>query len=143
MIATDRVFQAPAAASQLLDSGTVRRLFVGRGLNLQSTADQVLAKQFSGTLYRITDIFAVGKSGGASVVCAGGIYTDVSKGGSVLVSAAQSWIGVSAAGKLTQATLAALLGTDAQSAGTLYFSLTTGSTAAATADVFVYGQVLD
>jgi hypothetical protein len=137
------VMQPPASAGPGLEFGAVRRLFVGRSMDLQSTADQVMSKQFSGTLYRITDIVAVGKTGGASVACLGGIYTATSKGGSVLVSAAQSWLGVSAADKMAQATLAGLLSTDAQTVATLYFSLTTGSTAACTADVFVYGQILD
>lgn len=118
-------------------------LFVGRGLDFQSTADQALAKQFTGTNFVITSVQAARKTGGATVVCAGGIYTAAAKGGSALVAAAQSWIGLSGAGKIAQATLAAIVGTDAQSAATLYLSLTTGSTAAVTADLFVFGVIVD
>lgn len=121
----------------------VQRLFVGRGLDLQSAADQPLSKVFDGQRFIVTDILACGRSGGATVACLGGIYTEPAKGGSVLVAASQSWLGISATGKLTQATLAGLLATDEQSAAQLYFSLTTGSTAAATADLFVFGITTD
>lgn len=124
-------------------SGNMQRLFIARSVDLQSTADQILTKVFRGTTYVVTSVIAVGKSGGATVACVGGIYTAAAKGGSALVAAGQSWIGVSAAGKMTQATLAALVGTDAQTAAPLYFSLTTGSIAAATADLHLFGVVLD
>ena len=120
-----------------------QRLFVGRGLNLQSTADQALTKVFVGTAYSITAAIAVAKTGGATVVCVGGIYTAASKGGNALIGAAQSWIGLSAANKRVSATLAGIVDTDIQTAATLYFSLTTGSTAAATCDLFVLGLILD
>jgi len=123
-------------------AGTQQLLFIKRGANLQSTADQALTKQFSGTNYVITKVLAVTKSGGATVACAGGLYTAASKGGSALVAATQSWLGASAAGKAVDATLAAVVGTDVQSA-TPIFSLTTGSTAAATADLFVFGLIVD
>lgn len=126
---------APSSLQQLL--------FVGRGLDFQSTADQALAKQFSGTNFIITKVVAVRKTGGATVAAAGGIYTAAAKGGSALVAATQSWINLSGAGKIVDATLAALLGTDVQSASPLYLSLTTGSTGAVTADVFIFGIVVD
>lgn len=118
-------------------------LFAGRGLNFQSTSDQQLIKQFIGTNYVITKIIAVRKSGGATIACAGGIYTATAKGGSALVAAAQSWLGLSGAGKIVDATLAALIATDVQSANPIYLSLTTGSTAAVTGDVLVFGIVAD
>jgi hypothetical protein len=120
-----------------------QRLFVGRGLNLQSTTDQPLNKVFDGTRFIVSQILACGRGGGASVACLGGIYTGPGKTGSVLVASGQSWLGVSAAGKLVQPTPAALLSPDEQSAGLLYFSLTTGSIAAATADLFVFGVITD
>lgn len=117
-------------------------LFVGRALDFQLTTDQALTKMFTGTNYRVTDICAVRKTGGGSVACAGGIYTAAAKGGSAVVGVAQSWVAL-AAGKIVAATLAALVATDILSAAALYLSLTTGSTAAVTADVFVYGYVID
>lgn len=114
-------------------------LFIGRGLNFQSTADQALAKQFTGTKYRITDIVAVCKTGGGSVVCAGGIYDTAAKGGNAVVAAAQSWVALGA-GIIVIPTLAVVT---AILSGTLILSLTTGSTAAVTADVFVFGYIID
>lgn len=123
-------------------ANTQQVLFVLRSADLQSLADQVFVKKHGGTLYRITDVFSVLKTGGATVVCAGGIYTAASKGGVALIAAAQSWIGLSGAGKTTSATLAAVISTDAQSA-TPILALTTGSTATATADVFIVGYIVD
>jgi len=136
MIRTEQPLSAlPAAQVQQL-------LFVGRGLNFQSTADQALTRVFAGTSYIVTNVIAVRKAGGATVSVLGGIYTAAAKGGSAVVGAVQSWIGLSGAGKATTATLAALALTDVLSSD-LTLSLTTGSTGAVTADVFVYGVVVD
>jgi hypothetical protein len=115
-------------------------LFVGRGLNFQLTTDQVLTKVFGGTKYRILDVCAAWKSGGASVVCAGGLYDAAAKGGNALVAAAQSWVTL-ASGIIVPAVIGVT--SVLESTGTLYLSLTTGSTAACTADLFVYGYALD
>lgn len=134
----------PRTSIGLIEARNVQQLlFEGRGIDFQSVADQGLTKRFSGVAYRITQIVAVRRSGGASVVCAGGIYTAAARSGNALVSAAQSWIGLSGAGKLVDAVLTALTGTDIQTANPIYLSLTTGSTAAVTADVFIYGVILD
>ena len=117
-------------------------LFVGRALNFALTTDQELSKLFPGANYVVSEIVAVRKSGGASVACTGGVYDAASKGGNAIVAATQSWLTL-AAGKLVKALLAAVAGTDILTAATLYLSLTTGSTAAVTADLFVYGYNLD
>jgi hypothetical protein len=116
-------------------------LFVLRGADMQSTSDQQFSKIFSGTNYRITDIIAVRKTGGASVACAGGIYDAASKGGSAVVGVAQSWVTLAANVNVVP-TLAAVNATALLSA-TPYLSLTTGSTAACTADVFITGYCID
>jgi len=125
---------APASMGQVL--------FVGRGLNFQLATDQQLTKIFAGTNYKITDIIAVRKTGGASVACAGGVYDAASKGGNAIVGVAQSWVTLAANVNVT-ATLAALVQTTLTSSATVYLSLTTGSTAAVTADVFIFGYVID
>ena len=117
-------------------------LFVLRSANMQSTADQAFSKLFSGTRYVITKVTALRKTGGTSVACAGGIYTEAAKAGSMLVDVTQSWVALTGAEKIVSATLPALIGTDAQTA-TPYLSLTTGSTAAATADLFIHGVCVD
>lgn len=117
-------------------------LFVLRGADMQSTADQVFTKLGSFTNYVVSEVVAKRKSGGASVACLGGIYNAAAKGGDALIAAAQSWVALTVAGKIVKATLAAVLGSDLQTA-TPILSLSTGSTAAATADVFIYGYVVD
>lgn len=117
-------------------------LFVLRGANMQSTADQTFTRVFSGVNYKITNVLARRVSGGASVACAGGIYTAAAKAGTALIAAVQSWVALTGASKIVEATLPAVLGTDVQT-DTPILSLTTGSTAAATADIYIYGLVLD
>ena len=117
----------PASFQQLL--------FKGSALNFQSTSDQPLTKAYGGSAYTVTGIFARQRSGGASVICAGGIYDAASKGGNAWVAAAQSWVTL-ASGVIVPGVVAltATLGVN-----NLILSLTTGSTAACTADVYVFG----
>lgn len=116
-------------------------LFVIRSANMQLTTDQALTKSFTGTKYRVTDVIAVRKTGAASIACAGGIYDAATKGGNALVATAQSWITLATAINVVP-TLAAVAATTVLDP-TLYLSLTTGSTAACTADIFVYGYIVD
>lgn len=132
----------PQTTTATPNSGLGQILFIGRGLNFQLTTDQTLTKRFQGTNYRITDIIAVRRSGAASGACVGGIYTAASKGGTAIVAATQSWLTLAANVNVT-ATLAAANNTTLLSANTLYLSLTTGSTGAVTADVFVFGYIID
>lgn len=121
----------------LTSGGVQQLLFRKTAADMQSTADQVFTKVFSGTNYFVTAIVARQRTGGASVACAGGIYTGAAKTGDQIVAVAQSWVTLAAA-VIVQATLAALVGTNLESA-TPFLSLTTGSTAACTADVYIYG----
>lgn len=116
-------------------------LFVLGSANMQSTADQAFVKVRSFTTYVIDKVVCVGVTGGATVACAGGIYGGASKTGNIYVAAAQSWLGVSAANKLVTATLAALPGTDV-TGETPILSLTTGSTAACTAKLLIFGHAV-
>ena len=113
------------------------------GANMQSTADQAFTKMFPGTAYLVSDIVAVRRSGGTTVACAGGVCDAAAKGGNAIVAAGQSWLNLSAANKIVKATLAAIAGTDAFVAATAFLSLTTGSTAAATADLYIFGYNAD
>lgn len=120
---------------------SMQLLFVGRNLNMQSASDQEMARVFGGTNAMATLVIAVQKSGAGSVTCAGGVYTALSKGGSALVSAVQSWVTLASGVQVT-----AVMAGVAQTALTgpeLFLSLTTGSTGALTADMFVFGVVLD
>lgn len=122
-------------------TGANQLLFKLTAANMQLTTDQAFTKLFTGTNYVITHVFANTASGGTSVACAGGIYTAAAKAGSALIAAVQSWVTLTAAGKIVNAALAAVVGTDLQSA-TPILSLTTGSTAAATADIYIFGAVI-
>lgn len=112
-------------------------LFVLRGANMQSTSDQAFSKVFAGQNYLVTNIIARQRTGACSVACAGGIYDTAAKGGNAVVAASQSWVTL-AAGVIVVAALAGLNSTTLL-ANNLIFSLTTGSTAACTADLLVYG----
>lgn len=129
------------AASSLAPSQAEQTLFVLRSADFQLVTDQQFTKLFAGTNYQITNIIATRKTGGASVACAGGIYSAASKAGNALVAAAQNWVTL-AANVNVVATLAAVAST-ALCNTTPFLSLTTGSTAAITADVFIVGYVID
>jgi hypothetical protein len=125
------------ALSGMTPAGMSQLLFRLSGANMQSTADQIFTKIYSGTSYFITSIVARQRTGAATVACAGGIYTGAAKTGDQLVALAQSWVTL-AAGVIVQPTLAALIATNLETA-TPILSLTTGSTGACTADIFIYG----
>lgn len=125
------------AAFPLAPSGIQQLLHVLRAGNFAITTDQPFTKVFGGTNYLVTNVVARQRSGGASVACVGGIYDTAAKGGNALVAAAQSWVTL-ASGVIVSATLAGLIGTTLLT-NTPILSLTTGSTAACTADIFIYG----
>lgn len=72
----------------------------------------------------------------------GGIYTATSKGGTAVVANSQVYSALTAATKFVDLTLAAAATTDYQTAAILYLSLTTAQGAAATANVYIYGDPL-
>lgn len=117
-------------------------LFVLRNGNFQSTADQAFEKNGNFTAWFPTHIIARQKTGGASVACAGGVYDAAAKGGNAVVAAVQSWVTLAATVPIV-ATLAAVATGTVMTSTSLYLSLTTGSTAACTGDVFVFGYALD
>lgn len=117
-------------------------LFILRDADMQSTSDQQFVKNGTFTKYTISKIVAIRKTGGTSVACAGGIYSAASGGGDALVAVGQSWVALTGANKVVSATVAAVANTDAHNT-TPYLKLATGSTAAATADLFIYGEVID
>lgn len=112
-------------------------LFKLSGANLQSTADQAFTKIYNGSAYQVQSIMARQRTGAASVACAGGIYDAASKGGNAIVGVGQSWVTL-ASGVIVLATLAGLTGTTLLT-NTPILSLTTGSTAACTADIYIFG----
>lgn len=122
--------------------GANQLLFILRAADMTSTADQQLTKVFTGTNYLISNITAVRKTGAYGVACLGGFYTGATKSGDILVAATQSWLNLTGAAKVSVATLAALVLTNVESA-VPYLSLSTGNTGALTADIFIYGYIVD
>lgn len=112
------------------------------GANMQSISDQIFTKIFSGTNYFISDIVAKRMSGAYSVTCIGGIYTGAGKTGSAIVSALQTWNGLTGPDKIQLPSLASLLGTDIRTE-TPILSLTTGNLIGLIADIYIYGMAVD
>ncbi len=125
------------ALSGLQPARLQQMLFRLSSANMQLTTDQAFTKLYAGTSYYVTTIVARQRTGGATVACAGGIYTAAGKTGNQLVAVGQSWVTL-AAGVIVTPTLGATIATALQSA-TPILSLTTGSTAACTADIFIFG----
>lgn len=131
MVATPPTIGAPVL-------GTNRLLFALLGADMNSVADQALAKAFSFTSYVITSILFTNASTSPSLAV-GGIYPTTSKGGTAIISAATVYSGMTAS---TKTLSPALTNTDLLSAALLYLSLTIAQGGAATADVRVFGYAL-
>lgn len=112
------------------------------GANMNVTTDQAMV-MFGAVKYIIRRIIATNAStnlsGGAA---AGGIYTEVSKTGINVVGSGQLYTGLTTSGKFIDLTLAAGVTADVSIATTLFFSLSVANGSAATADIYVFGEVL-
>lgn len=109
------------------------------GANFNTTADQPITINSAG--YIVRKIIVANASANLTLA-AGGFYTAAAKGGSAVVLAIQTYTALSAATKFLDLTLTAILGSDYQTAGTLFLSLTTGQGSAATANVYIIGDSL-
>ncbi len=111
------------------------------GANFNSTADQSIVLALAKGIIRriIVTNPSVDFSGGLAV---GGVYTAASKGGTVLVANTQTYVALTASTKFLDLTLASGATTDVVTATTIYLSLTTGFGSAATADIYVIGDLL-
>lgn len=109
------------------------------GANFNTTADQPISIHSAG--YIVRKIIVANASANLTLA-AGGIYTAAAKGGSAIVLAIQAYTALSTATKFLDLTLAAILGSDYQTVGTLFLSLTTGQGSAATADIYIIGDSL-
>lgn len=113
------------------------------GANLNITTDQTIpimnASKFVITKIIVTNA-SVDISGGST---AGGVYPTTSKGGTAIVANSQTYTALSAATKYVALTLASVTTTDVYTVSNIYFSLTTGFGSACTADIYVYGYILE
>jgi hypothetical protein len=114
-------------------------LFLGRliGADFNTTADQAIP--IGAGLYVPRRIIVTNPSTSLTLA-AGGIYTGAGKTGTIVVPAAQVYSALTGATKFLDLTLNSL--TDVLSASQLLLSLTVAQGAAATGDVYLFGDVL-
>lgn len=93
--------------------------------------------------YIVRRMLARRVSGAFGIACLGGLFTATSRGGNAIVAATQTFAGLTGAGLVVDATLAAIAATTVVTASTLYFNLATGNTGALVGDVYIYIDVLD
>ena len=121
-------------------SGRVGLLGSLLGANFNSTADQpILLTVPSTSLYRVSKI-TVTNASISLTTAAGGVYDAAAKGGDAIVAAGQVYTALSTSKKALDLTIAANLRLPAGTG--LWLSLTTAQGAAATADVYVFGDLL-
>jgi hypothetical protein len=111
--------------------------------NMNSTADQQIVMFSSPAKFIIRRIVATNASISLTTAV-GGIYPAVSKGGTAIVANTQVYSGLSASGKFVDLTIASgyTSGGDVLTVGSIYLSLTTPQGAAATADIYVFGDIV-
>jgi hypothetical protein len=131
----------------LLESGCIP-MSAGRvlgrviGANMNVTTDQpIFLNVPAGARYRLTEIW-VANASVSLTTAVGGVYTAAAKGGTVLVLATQAYTAFTAATVLAAITVVAAQLAVTQNANPIYLSLTTPQGAAATADFFVFGDIL-
>jgi len=130
-----------AQGCALLNPPPTDLLFKLLAANFNSIGDEQFTPNFNGK-YRIKRIVTLNTSVNGMNTAVGGIYTAAAKGGSAIVANTQVYTGLTnalTALELTIATPNLIL-----PAGTpLFKSLTMAQGAAATADIYVYGDVYD
>ena len=112
--------------------------------NFNSTADQIITIFDNPAKYIVRRIIVTNASTSLTTA-AGGVYTAASKGGTAIVAASQVYTSLTASTLFLDLTLSATGNastTVKSSIPNLYLSLTTAQGAAATADVYVYGDIL-
>ena len=115
------------------------------GANMNSTADQQITLLDNPSKFILRRIVVTNASISLTTA-AGGVYTAASKGGTAVVAAAQAYSSLTTSSlflDLTLSTTSSASTTVKSSIPNLYLSLTTAQGAAATADVYVYGDILE
>lgn len=129
-----------SSISALVSGGQVKKVLLGKiiGANMNSTSDQLI-NIASASKYVVRNILVTNASLSLSTAV-GGVYNAASKGGNAIVAASQAYSALTSAAKFIDLTIAITDTTQTSSA--LYLSLTTGQGVAATADVYVFGDIL-
>lgn len=150
----DGAFVAPPCQAFGTTSGTCLQgiipgtvAFQLSGANFNSTADQPIAITLPTgfTRYRIANII-ISNPSISMTTATGGFYTAASKGGAAIVPAAQTYSGLTNNTPATTGSQAAATVTNLNTAfynnTTIFFSLTLGQGAAATADITILVNAL-
>ena len=110
------------------------------GLDMNVTTDQQITMVNGGAKFRISKITVLNASIDLTTA-AGGVYPSASKGGTAIVANTQVYTALSNSAYAVDLTLVATPAKTVYAATqALYLSLTTAQGAAATADVYVFGQ---
>lgn len=110
------------------------------GVNMNATTDQAITMVNGGHKFRISKITVLNASVDLTTA-AGGVYPAASKGGTAIVANSQAYTALSATNYALDLTLVATPAKTVYAADqALYLSLTTAQGAAATADIYVFGQ---
>lgn len=115
------------------------------GANMNVTTDNIIPISEQGDKF-IFDRIIVTNASISLTTAVGGVYTAAAKGGTQLVANSQVYSALTATNKWVALTLANTALTDVFDAAVqtnVYLNLTTAQGAAATADVYVFGRVLD
>lgn len=114
--------------------------------NMQSTSDQIFTKMAAFNAALPTQYLAFAKAGAAATACTGGIYPQPNKTGTPDIAAGASWLNLDSTSNPQKfVSIMAHTGTATAKtvvSGNLYLSLTTGSSSACTADIYVYGYIV-
>lgn len=121
----------------------ISNAYLGRleGANMNTTSDQIINISGDFTKYIVRKIVVCNASANMTLV-AGGIYTGISKTGTTVVSALQSYTSLSGSTKWIDLTLASGVTGDIISTNVLYLSLTTAQGSVAFADFYLFGDML-
>lgn len=111
--------------------------------NMNSTADQQITIFSAPAKYIIRRIVVTNASVSLSTAV-GGVFPQVSKGGTAIVAAGQVYSGLTGVAKFIDLTIASgyTSGGDTLTATNIFLSLATPQGAAATADVYVFGDII-
>lgn len=127
-----------AAGGPMSRYGLLGRLI---GADFNVTTDQQISILSGVSRYIIRRIITDNASINLTTA-AGGIYTLAGKAGVTIVAAGQVYSALTASTKWKDLTLEAVVGTDVFTQATLFFSLTTAQGAAATGNIWLFGENL-
>lgn len=111
--------------------------------NMNSTADQQITI-FSAPAKYIIRRIVVTNASVSLTTAVGGVFPQVSKGGTAIVAAGQVYSGLTGVAKFIDLTIASSYtsGGDTLTATNVFLSLATAQGTAATADVYVFGDIV-